>query len=322
MRVRLCSLKELQTGIQVMCTANIAKKRLMLVLCQRLPKVALDPGPIPQVLNDLNKLERRFIALIHVFMTLYVLPGNSQLGERGMAINFPVTPDDFISQVHGFPLIAVKFNSTRDNAVANTHLISPRRVHEALCWLKENNLLYKHIVLPALENVSTEHNTYETIMDETKAVLFNVNAPSLNFESALHENIPHHRIPISTGQIIDAYGMQDGEEMAFPWLFCFGKNGYMAGRIRDPMFPSMYFKARFMHKNGRWRKDMTYLFHASNFYERRLLHNSVKIHMRMMKNTRSDNLNGPQPLTANDIFSMSNNEDLSMKFIHVHEKCP
>ena len=89
----------------------------------------MDPGPILQVLNDLNKVERRFIALIHVFMTLYVLPGNSQLGERGMAINFPATPDDFISQVHGFPLIAVKFNSTRDNAVANTHLISPRRVH-------------------------------------------------------------------------------------------------------------------------------------------------------------------------------------------------
>ena len=75
----------------------------------------MDSGPIPDVIACLNSIEKRFIALIHVFMTTYVLPGNSQLGERGMAINFPASPDDFISKVHGFPLVAIKFNSTKDS---------------------------------------------------------------------------------------------------------------------------------------------------------------------------------------------------------------
>ena len=50
---------------------------------------------------------------------------------------------------------------------------------------------------------------------------------------------------------------------------------------KKTMFPNMYPKARFLGKDDRFRKDMMYLLHFANVYERRMLLNSVNIHMKM-----------------------------------------
>ena len=68
---------------------------------------------------------------------------------------------------------------------------------------------------------------------------------------------------------------------------------------------------------------MSYLFHAANVYEKRLLMNSVQIHMQMIKNVQSSNsTNTPELLTANDICHISENDNIKtnsymfMKNVH------
>ena len=89
------------------------------------------------------------------------------------------------------------------------------------------------------------------------------------------------------GNILNAYEMTSGEEMCFPWLFPYGKGGYTDVREKDSMFASMYPKARFMGKDDRFRKDMMYLLHYANVYERRMLLSSVNIHMKMKVNNNN-----------------------------------
>ena len=61
---------------------------------------------------------------------------------------------------------------------------------------------------------------------------------------------------------------------------------------------------------------MSYLFHAANVYEKRMLHNAVSIHMLMMKKNgpQSSNDHGTasetQPIRASDIIDFSNNPSL------------
>ena len=46
------------------------------------------PGEIPESLFVLSPIERRVISLLHVFITVVILPGG-QHAEKGMAIYFP-----------------------------------------------------------------------------------------------------------------------------------------------------------------------------------------------------------------------------------------
>ena len=57
-----------------------------------------------------------------------------------MAINFPAHPTDYISEIHGFSLVAVIFDNAKDTQA--THLIRPNKIVCALQWLKENNPHY------------------------------------------------------------------------------------------------------------------------------------------------------------------------------------
>ena len=100
-------------------------------------------------------------------------------------------------------------------------------------------------------------------------------------------HVKHIRLPRVNGNIVNAYEIPFGEEMCFPWLFPFGKAGYTDVREKDSMFPSMYPKARFLGKDDRFRKDMMYLLHFANVYERRMLLSSVNIHMRMKVNNHN-----------------------------------
>lgn len=56
------------------------------------------------------------------------------------------------------------------------------------------------------------------------------------------------------------------------------------------------------YKDGRFRKDISYLLHAVNYYEKERLFNAVSIHMRMRKSTGL--------LTASNVNNISSNPDL------------
>ena len=97
----------------------------------------------------------------------------------------------------------------------------------------------------------------------------------------------HIRLPQVNGNLVNAYEIPHGEEMCFPWLFPYGTGGYTDSHEKDSSFPNMYPKARFLGKDDRFRKNMTYLLHFANVYERRLLLGSVNIHMKMKVNNNS-----------------------------------
>ena len=108
----------------------------------------MDPGKIPNEIKELKKIERRFVALIHVFMTVFLLPQNQQLGTKGIAINIPASPSDFINSVGLSPGVFISFESRTGTDHDLSHLISTEQIYKALAWLKTNNRLYHDIELP------------------------------------------------------------------------------------------------------------------------------------------------------------------------------
>lgn len=70
------------------------------------------------------------------------------------------------------------------------------------------------------------------------------------------------------------------------------------------LYPKQYFDHRLYFFDGRFRKDITYLLHAVNEYERSRLLGTVSVHMRMRK-TEAENSH----LTAGDIKRFSENPD-------------
>ena len=294
---------------------NYCKTRLQ---CDKLPPISndnkMDAGFIPDVISKLNTIEKRFLAQIHIFMTVFLLSGYSQLGNRGMAVNFPASPQDLISNFNKAPIITVSFESTQQkNTDGAIHSVRSKCVLDALKWLKKNNPLFKDLNLNqkdfnTSEIDSDKNDTCCIDFEETMAISDNLPIP---LARDVVSNIHHLRIPLSKEKPIDIYSVPNGEEKAFPWLFCEGKNGFKQDRITDKTFNEMYFKARFMHQSGRWRRDMSYLFQAANNYERRMLLNSVSIQMMIMKQTKglfSENTH--EPLTARNISDYNNNHEV------------
>jgi hypothetical protein len=107
--------------------------------------------------------------------------------------------------------------------------------------------------------------------------------------------------------------MESGEEMAFPWLFCQGVNGYNFPR-QMKILRAMYFKQRLYHRHGYFRKDMTYLLHAAVNTDLMLLKSEININMRITKSTQNSDF-----VTAFDVKNLQQNSKMS-KFIHVYEK--
>lgn len=266
----------------------------------------MDPGEIPDVLKDLTRIERRFTALIHVFMTVFLLPRKEQMGTKGIAINIPATPTDLIHAAGSSPAVFVSFESREETDYDFSHFVSVERVFKALKWLKENNHLYSDIELPVLSEEEFESNSTCVAVDECLAVPVDEHVPYVQ-SAQLGGRLSQIRLPRVSGDIVNAYELVHGEEMCFPWLFCFGKAGYKDEREMESRFQQLYPKVRFLGKDDRFRKDMMYLLHFANVYEKRMLLNSVNIHMKM----RRDN----EPLRLTDLtnFDFLSNSYMFMK---------
>ena len=245
----------------------------------------MDPGYIPYEIKDLRKIEHRFIALIHVFMTVFLLPQHQQTGTKGIAINIPASPSDFMASTGISPGVFVSFESRAESGHDLSHLISTKRIYKALVWLKQNNPLYANIELPEYHNSEESNNECEFVdIDECAAIDVDEHLPFQQNAHGSARDFRHIRLPRVNANLVNAYEMPHGEEMCFPWLFPYGRGGYTDSREKNSSFPNMYPKARFLGKDDRFRKNMTYLLHFANVYERRLLLNSVNIHMKMKVN--------------------------------------
>ena len=99
----------------------------------------------PIQLLKLNRLEKRLLSKIQVFMTMVILPGG-QYAERGLVLNIPVNHkviSDQLKEMRTFSLCSVKFQAGKAEKSNLNHLVRPNIVYDAFHWLHLHNVLYK-----------------------------------------------------------------------------------------------------------------------------------------------------------------------------------
>lgn len=273
----------------------------------------LNPGTIPRCLKGLTIMEKRLISRIQVFMTVIVLPGG-QYAEKGLAIDFPVN----ITKVNNvFPTAYSDCNiftvcQGNEDCIKPTHIIRRSKVNEALKWLQENNICYKDVTVSNFKIMSQNDTcsiTNETCalddIEEISTVPVEYSDPAVELNHLISGKQPRIRLPKCDNDPVFAYDMETGEECAFPHLFPLGKNGYLENRnLKISM--GKYFLCRLKYFDGRFRKDISYLLHAINQYERSRLLNEIGVHMRMRKMSNDKQIN----ITAGDLRNITVNPDL------------
>lgn len=112
-------------------------------------------------------------------------------------------------------------------------------------------------------------------------------------------------IPRNYNNPVRILEVDHGEELAFPWLFPFGINGFKQERPIH-LTPKMYFKGRLYHKDSRFRKNTTYLLHTAVSYDISCLKRAVNIKMKIIHSNQNGNL----PVTLGNLRNLQTNPDL------------
>ena len=112
--------------------------------------MALDP--IPPELYDLRPLEQRLISQRIAFMKLVGLPKGGQKAIHGSAVNVPSKLNAICSLLPRLPPDAevVPLKLKRKLVYKGQYMyeyIRPKKVMDALRWLKQHNPLYKDITI-------------------------------------------------------------------------------------------------------------------------------------------------------------------------------
>lgn len=126
------------------------------------------------------------------------------------------------------------------------------KIKDALVWLKDNNPLYSDIELniadrdelvdPESSSVRQQMNIFNSSSSVEECAFISVN-PSSN---CVVGQLPSgNRIDIAPNENspVNILNIANGEEMAFPWLFPYGTNGFNVEREMK-LSPSMYFRSR------------------------------------------------------------------------------
>lgn len=297
-----------KTGYCQLCFSSIKKKTLPYLSCEGNDLKVYES---PEELKKLSTLEKRLIALVQVFMTLVVLPGG-QYAEKGLVLNLPSDVQNVANQLPiksaYSAMVGVKFID--DKHVSDDdikYFASPLKVFQALKWLKKHNILYSDV------NIDMEEMMHDKLFDSSRSnEVFDVDSftltpmnsslPNINIQDFITKG--YIEIPRIEQKPVNIYDMKTGEEMAFPWLFPHGINGYNFPR-HTPIPRAMYFRQRLYHKSGSFRKNMTYLLHSAVNVDLALLKSEININMRMTKSLTEDKY-----ITASDVRNFQHNMTL------------
>lgn len=121
------------------------------------------------------------------------------------------------------------------------------------------------------------------------------------------KNVETHRLDISKSPPINILGniTVPFEELAFPWLFPNGENGFTTCRI-PKVTDLQYFQSRLMNSDRRFSADISYIFFANSIYEARKLSDCVSVALRMRNSNNKEN---KAKITAGEL-TKSENADL------------
>jgi hypothetical protein len=143
-----------------------------------------------------------------------------------------------------------------------------------LLWLKLHNHLYGNIpvrgVISDVDEVQESLPTNENCLIPTDYV-----PPHVNISSAVND---HSCYFFKQNPLTDSITIC--EEMAFPWLFLNGVNGFLSQRPMNS-FLKEYFQTRMNIISGIFCKDITYLLSALNVSDYKRMHSTISIHVAM-----------------------------------------
>ena len=275
------------------CFASLKSSKLP--ACCRFNR--LDAGAVPSVMKNLTFMEKRFLAQIHVFMTVLSLPAGGQCAQDGFCINFPVNLEELYqhinltcAQADGGIVIVKPASSTESNNMKITiqNVIRKRVLKGCLIWLKLHNRHYNHIDIANYTANITE-TTPELLESCQQASLTQITFTLTNYVPDKEASSPLITDKLSQLPVVclkkqktkpaNMFSDNEIEELAFPWLFPNGRNGLKTDR-NPSVSVLQYFQNRLLGKQNRWRKDTTCIFWALNMYEQHKLQQCISIAVR------------------------------------------
>ena len=108
-------------------------------------------------------------------------------------------------------------------------------VVRALRWLKHHNTLYRDIEIEQItDDASSSQATVNKIVldaGESSVIRRGLQVPNIKISNVVNNSSALiHQLQHVQGAPISIYTCRDAEQMAFPWLFPDGTNGYKTSR--------------------------------------------------------------------------------------------
>ena len=103
---------------------------------------------------------------------------------------------------------------------------------------------------------------------------------NVEVSNLINNNAPVHQLQRVQGAPISIYTCTNAEQMAFPWLYPDGTNGYKTSR--DPPITTLdYFQSRHLSSDAHWASHIPYLFWSVNVLAQRRLNENISVAVRM-----------------------------------------
>ena len=197
--------KSYENKLNICHTCHLKLKRRKIPAQAVINKMKLDE--IPPELKCLHKLESVLISQRIIFEKIVVMPKDQQKKIQGKICNIPINCDTICSSLprpsesSGILLLKLK-RKLAYHSHQYFEAIRPSAIHDALCYLKANNMLYHHVDI-AMENIESdmlesqdlnEHiypkdSTFENDVGEKDCIdLQNVNSTHQKHISPVKEN--------------------------------------------------------------------------------------------------------------------------------------
>ena len=190
-------------------------------------------------------------------MKLVVLP-YGQRALRGQTVKFPVNTSEVCSSLPktlnnaGIVLIApprTGSSDTTETPVPLTYFsIRHPCVVRALHWLREYNTLYRDVEIEEVsdDTPSSQTAANETALDvegESSVIRTDLQLSNVEVSSVItNNNAPVHQLQHVQGAPISIYTCTNAEQMAFPWLYPDGTNGFKTS-CNPPITTLDYFQS-------------------------------------------------------------------------------
>ena len=259
--------------------------------------------PIPDILAQLNRLEKTLISKRILFKKITIMPKGQQPKIRGAVCNIPIQADA-VSNVlprsvdnDGVVLVKLK-RKIEFKGHVYFESVRPRFVEIALNYLKEHNHFYSNVLIN-LDNINrdllclsdiesiVEKGEYEIVVEnENDEHLENNNPLDLertnSDEMCVIPNIydgSQNVLDIAPGQNKTPksfFNDQFCEEQAFPFLLPKGRFGYKATR-QVSLSPVKYFNQRLLNYTQRFSSNGDYVFFAHYILQQVNLFNQINI---------------------------------------------